>query len=32
MEHADPTASVGPIRDHDEIRKIFKADSIQNIV
>jgi hypothetical protein len=23
MDHADPTAAVGEIRDHDEIRKIF---------
>lgn len=32
MEHADPSASVGEIRDHDEIRRIFKNDSIQNVM
>lgn len=25
---ADPEASIGSIRDHDEIKKIFKNDSI----
>lgn len=29
MHHTDVTASIGPIQNHDEIRKIFKNDSIQ---
>jgi hypothetical protein len=29
LRSADLTASVGKIRDHDEIKKIFKNDSIQ---
>jgi enoyl-CoA hydratase len=31
-EHSDPSAKLGKIPDHDEIKKIFKNDSIQEIM